>query len=105
MKNVYPNCITIITTYKCTAACAECCFECNPKLIARVTLEQMKKFIKESKELFGEELKGVVFTGGECFLLGDDLVEVISYATKLGLVTRCVSNGYWGKNPRLAKKH
>ncbi|CAM4387079.1 radical SAM protein [Bacillus manliponensis] len=104
MKNVYPNVITIITTYKCTAACAECCFECSPKLTARVTLEQMKNFIRESKELFKEELKGVVFTGGECFLLGDDLVEAISYATKLGLTSRCVTNGYWGKNPKLARK-
>jgi hypothetical protein len=40
----------------------------------------------------------VVFSGGECFLLGDDLNAAVEYATSLGLSTRCVTNGYWAKN-------
>jgi hypothetical protein len=49
-------------------------------------------------------LKLVVFSGGECFLLKDDLFAAISHASSLGLLTRCVSNGYWGKNPKKAEE-
>lgn len=40
----------------------------------------------------------VVFTGGECTLLNDDLYEGISFAKKLGLSTRIVTNGHWCKD-------
>ncbi|MCD8873735.1 hypothetical protein K2V74_05245 [Mammaliicoccus sciuri] len=103
MENVvYPNTITILTTYQCTAACKECCFDCGPRVNGRLSLEQIKLFIKESKETIGDDLKAVVFTGGECFLLGEDLVEAISYAKSLGLSSRCVSNGYWAFNMKKA---
>jgi hypothetical protein len=40
----------------------------------------------------------VVFSGGECFLLGSDLVKAVEYASSKGLGTRCVTNGYWAKS-------
>ncbi|WP_054719794.1 hypothetical protein [Lacticaseibacillus manihotivorans] len=76
MQKVYPNILTIITTYHCTAACEECCFECSPKLKARLSFQQISEFLKESREALGSKVKGVVFTGGECFTLGDDLVRL-----------------------------
>jgi hypothetical protein len=100
---IYPNCITVLATYQCTAACEECCFECNPHLTARLSLEEITNFITESNELFKGNLKGVVFSGGECFLLKDDLVSAVKYASTLGLSTRCVSNGYWGKTTKMAR--
>lgn len=49
-------------------------------------------------------LKTVVFTGGECFLLKDDLVRAVKLATQLGLRTRCVTNGYWAKSLQYGRK-
>lgn len=40
----------------------------------------------------------VVFSGGECFLLGEDLDAAIGHAHRLGLATRCVTNGYWASS-------
>lgn len=32
MSDIFtPSILTLITTYKCTASCASCCFGCNPK--------------------------------------------------------------------------
>jgi hypothetical protein len=39
----------------------------------------------------------VVFSGGEVTLLREDLLAAISLLTKLGLGSRVVSNGHWGR--------
>ncbi|MFJ4157998.1 hypothetical protein ACIPZF_24785 [Pseudomonas sp. NPDC089752] len=61
----------------------------------------MTRFIDEAYKRFNG-LRLIVFSGGECFLLGDDLFKAISHASALGLQTRCVSNGYWGKTSKQA---
>lgn len=45
-----------------------------------------------------------MFSGGECFLLGDDLFEGIKHASELGLMTRCVTNGYWATSKNVTRK-
>jgi len=49
-------------------------------------------------------IKVVVFTGGECFLLGKDLDELVNRAARHGLAVRCVTNGYWGVTAEAARK-
>lgn len=44
----------------------------------------------------------VVFTGGECFLLGETLDALIRHATVHSFKTRCVTNGYWARTPKIA---
>ena len=102
VHSVMPATLTILATYKCTAACAQCCFESSPKLITRLSLETICARIDEAKENF-PALNLVVFSGGECFLLKDDLYAAIAHATKRGLLTRCVTNGFWGKSPVRAR--
>jgi len=46
----------------------------------------------------------VVFTGGECFLLGRDLDELFKHASGYGYFTRFVSNGYWAISPLAARR-
>ncbi|EMF0060914.1 radical SAM protein [Enterococcus hirae] len=101
MNIVTPEAITIMTTFKCTAECEECCYQCSRNRNERLGIMTIKSYIKESREVF-HNLKAVYFTGGECFLLGNDLIEAISYATSLKLLTRCVTNGYWGKDSKKA---
>ena len=92
---VQPDSVTILGTYKCTAACENCCFDSNPFLTQRLDLGDILAFIDEAARLPRCSL--VVFSGGECFLLRDDLVTAVRHATSLGLRTRCVSNGFWAK--------
>jgi len=101
-SNGGPKTLTIMTTYRCTAECAGCCFESSPKLKERLSLEQIKNNIQQAKDTY-PNLETVVFSGGECFMLGDDLFESIFYATKLGLKTRCVTNAYWASSISRAK--
>ena len=93
---VHPSTITILGTYRCTAMCSNCCFGSNPWISQRLDLDQIKKFINEGYSIGSAKL--VVFSGGECFLLGKDLTEAVSFAASKGLKTRCVTNGYWAKS-------
>lgn len=89
-----PLTLTILPTHKCTASCKNCCFGCNPKVSHIMPYEEMVYHIDEAVKHFST-LSVLVISGGECFLLGEDLDRIIHYATKKGLSTRVVTNGYW----------
>lgn len=92
--NISPSSLTIITTYSCTSACKNCCFTCSPKRKEKLSVSDMKKVINEAISSF-PSIKIVIFTGGEPFLMRDELLEVIGYVANLGRCTRVVSNAYW----------
>ena len=52
-----------------------------------------------------KDLELIVFSGGECFILGEDLFDAIALAKSLKdtITTRCVTNGYWGRTAAQAK--
>jgi hypothetical protein len=93
---IRPRVVTILGTYRCTAACKDCCFDSNPGVSGRLTLDRIIDFIDQAAQL--RSVRMVVFSGGECFLLGADLVKAVAYGTGKGLETRCVTNGYWAKS-------
>ena len=95
--SIPPTTISLLTTSKCTAACKDCCFACNPRNKDRLTLEEMKDYIEQSVEAYSS-IKVLVLTGGECFTLGKDLDKIIKYGADKGLVVRVVTNGYWAKS-------
>lgn len=105
LRTIDPTILTLLTTYRCTAACPNCCFNCSPKpkIDDIMSLEKMKQYISSAKKDFPSLLL-VVFTGGECTLLGDDLIHAIKHAKSLGMFTRIVTNGHWGKDPAIANK-
>ena len=98
---LYPESITILPTYRCNAACEQCCFESNPDVEGRLSRQEIFDIIEGAKRDFAT-LKMVVFSGGECTLLKDDLFDAIRLATSLGLRTRIVTNGGWAKTKRTA---
>jgi hypothetical protein len=61
----------------------------------------MRGLIDEAARIPSFEL--VAFTGGECFLLGEALDELIERATSRGFRTRAITNGYWAKNADAAR--
>jgi len=99
---IHPRVLTILGTYRCTAACENCCFGSNPWVTQRVSLERILSFIEEGSQ--SPSVESVVFSGGECFLLGDDLVRAVEFCSNKGLKTRCVSNGYWAKRLDYGRK-
>lgn len=98
-----PRTLTFITTYRCTAACVQCCFESSPTVKGRLSRDEMITALHDAKGSF-PSLSVIVFTGGEATLLKDDLISVIAEATSLGLGTRMVSNGSWAKTRSTAKR-
>ncbi|MCF5935674.1 radical SAM protein, partial [Xanthomonas perforans] len=102
-STLLPKTLTFITTYRCTAACTQCCFESSPNVKGRLSRDEMMQALHDVKDSF-PSLRVVVFTGGEATLLKDDLIAVIAEAASLDLVTRIVSNGSWGKTKASATR-
>lgn len=96
-----PQVITFLTTFKCTAACENCCFQCSPKVSKCMTLTEMKSYMDLCLKEY-PSIKMVVFSGGECTLLKQDLIKIISYASAKGIRTRIVTNGWWAKSYKIA---
>ena len=92
MAAILPHTLSIITTHQCTAACEHCCFTCTPYVTKAIPHERLDSLIDEATEI--PTIKIVVFTGGECFLLGRKLDDLIARANSHGLITRVVTNGY-----------
>jgi organic radical activating enzyme len=98
-----PTTVTILSTYRCTAACDNCCFDSSPlvdeKVSGRIPLERMLYYIDQAADL---KIRLVVFSGGEPFLLGRELDIAVHHATQHGMLTRCVTNAFWANTPELA---
>lgn len=99
-----PTIVTLLTTFKCTAKCRNCCFQCSPQASRMMSLAEMKSWLDECFETF-PSIRLVVFTGGECTLLGEDLVEAIKYVASKRKLTRIVTNGWWAKSYEIARKY
>lgn len=98
-----PKILSIAPTYKCTASCKHCCFRCTPKIPKILDTKKILNYIDEAVTNF-TTIKGVVFTGGECFLIEKDLPLLIARANSYKLFTRIVSNAYWAKTYEIAIK-
>lgn len=94
--------ITFVTTNECGARCAHCLMNSGPERHEKLTALQIEKAIECITEWY--DAKVVVFTGGECTRLGDDLFESIAFASSKGLLTRIVTNGEWAENDESARK-
>lgn len=100
---IMPTSAGIITTYKCTAECEDCCFECSRKQKAMLSKNELFSVIDQLVSL--DSIKVIVFTGGEATLLGNALLEAVYYAARNGISTRLVSNGHWATSSEKAKKY
>lgn len=72
-------------------------------MTTRLTLSSIKDIVDQAADSF-PALELIVFSGGECFLLGNDLVEAIRHVTSRGLYSRCVSNGFWGRSEQTRRR-
>ena len=100
---IMPQALTFLTTFRCSAACENCCFQCNPKFKKKMTVVDMKRYLDICCKEY-PSIKMVVFSGGECTLLKHDLIEMISYASAKGMRTRIVTNGWWAKTYKIGEE-
>lgn len=109
MKNIHiskvtPSSLGLITTTRCTAACKDCCFGCSQKRHETMDYDMIINSIDNAINSF-PDIKLIVLTGGECFLLGEEtLGNTIKYISKLGLMSRIVTNAFWANSFRDAYK-
>lgn len=99
---VRPTVATVLPTYRCNAECENCCFFSNPRVMGRLGIEKIFSYIDDISKIGTVQV--FVISGGECFLLGDDLVRIVGYANSKSLVTRVVTNGFWAKDIKKGQK-
>jgi hypothetical protein len=85
--------LVLSVTAQCPIRCRFCGVHAGPHRKERMSLLYMTRMIDEVRSFGVASL--VVFTGGEPFLLGDDLSAAVAYAAKRGFMTRIVTNAYW----------
>ncbi len=86
--------VGLLLTYRCSAECRHCFFECSPRRTEVMTHQTAQRVITEAVSLGA---KWVSFSGGEPFLEYDSLRDLISLSSENGLNTEVVSNGFWGE--------
>lgn len=92
--------LAVTMTNICSAACDMCCFGCSPKGNMTLSNELMKDAIRQASEM--KDIRAVGFTGGEPFMVYDQLLECCRYAKSLGLRLTVNTNGFWGRNEKRA---
>lgn len=102
LKPATPRNITLFTTLRCNASCENCCNGCRPHRGAAMTYGQMKRYVDKCLAVYGNTIKTLNLTGGECMLLGKDLEKIIAYGTKRGLNVCILSNCFWATSYKTA---
>ncbi len=96
-----PTTISFIVTNKCTAACPNCCFECNPRNDCWLSSEIIKRHIVSAVTQW-PSIRLVIFTGGECFMNIPKMLELCDFAKQMHLAVRIVTNCFWATSLRQA---
>uniref|UniRef100_Q01Z17 Radical SAM domain protein n=1 Tax=Solibacter usitatus (strain Ellin6076) TaxID=234267 RepID=Q01Z17_SOLUE len=91
--------LSIMPTFTCPAACADCASLSSPRDRTNVRQEAVLAAIREAREL---GFYNVVFTGGEATLRWKDLLEGIRLARSLDFPVRLVTNAHWAHDPERA---
>ncbi len=100
----------LLVTTRCTAACKHCCFGCTPKgdqLSGDVTmtLAEMQSYVSQAARLTPGGIGRLGFSGGEPFLLRNDLVEIVRFARELGTQRiECNTAVYWANSYKAARQ-
>jgi hypothetical protein len=97
----FPTTVTILPTYRCNAACEQCCFESNPSIQGRLSFKEIESVIELAITAF-PALRLIVFSGGECTLIKSDLYRAVSLVSQHKRLSRIVTNAGWGKSKRHA---
>jgi MoaA/NifB/PqqE/SkfB family radical SAM enzyme len=88
-----PRELMILATCRCPARCGDCMVSSRRGRPDKLTSHQMRRVIEEVDRV--SALITVSFAGGGPTLLGEELLDAITYEESLGAITRLVINAYW----------
>jgi len=94
-----PGQLVIQITDRCNARCPQCGMRVSNAMARhRLSLDQVNAMLEAAA---AQGVKVVSFTGGEPFLVFDDLVAMIRHAGSLGMnFIRTGTNGFWLARPK-----
>ena len=89
-------------SYKCVIGCRHC-YQALPGSDVFIDKKRLLGVLEEGR---GAGMRNVGFSGGEPFLCADTVIKGIKLARKLGYdgSMGVVTNGFWGKTPKSARK-
>jgi hypothetical protein len=71
-------------------------------MTTRIPYERLVSLIDQASKI--KSIRTIAFSGGECFLLGDELDSHVAHATDCGFATSCITNGYWAASRQAAEQ-
>ena len=89
-------------TQQCNAACDHCATFSSPKTMTSLESGLVSAAIRQASDA---GFTHIVFSGGEVTLTGKRLLDGIRLAVGLGLKTQMVTNGWWAKTEKAARRH
>lgn len=93
------SCLTLMVTNQCPLQCAHCGPSSGPWAKGSIDSETLEAALDEAR---ARSCQIVNFSGGEPFVLGHRLVELVRAATERGLVSRVTTGAYWSKTREAA---
>lgn len=90
-----PSVLTLIMSYRCNAECSHCFFECSPRARLSMSGDAMERIIRESTGF-----KKISFSGGEPFLMQEELRKALVVARECGWYRdlAVVTNAFWASS-------
>ncbi len=95
-----PTSIAFLLTDKCNARCVHCDIWKNTGPDDNPTVDQLRTCVRDLRQWLGPIT--VTFTGGEA-LMKPYTIELLDYATKLGLRTELLTNGFWADQAKIER--
>lgn len=89
----YFSSVGIVITQRCNIHCRHCICDCNEKSDSELSRSDISGIIKQAALI--RQIKSVVFTGGEPFLVSDKLTHGVSLCSECGIETAVMTNGFW----------
>lgn len=96
------NSLAIEYLTKCNLSCDHCGINSSPLAEGKVELEDAKNWITIAK---GYGAKDIYISGGEPFLVFDELCELAKYSRSLGLNFITFTNAFWASSLENARKY
>ena len=90
----------LILTNKCNAVCDHCCFSCSPAETKVLPSSFVFSCIKDSKNI--PEITQIGFSGGEPFLIYDNVLEYVSLLQETGRGAAVTTNCQWATSYDIA---
>ena len=97
-----PSLFSVFLDYVCNMQCGHCSVGSGPKTRLKMPRPLLVKFLTEVRDV--PTARVIVFTGGECTIHKELLLEGISLAHEGGYLTRIVTNAWWAKNEARASR-